>query len=79
MIIPHITYCQTSWTQTCKTTLKPTETVYKQALKVLDKRSNRHHHHCDILAKYDLLNWENLVKFADARLVFKILNCLAPT
>lgn len=31
MILPHITYCPTSWSETCKTTLKPTEIVYKRA------------------------------------------------
>lgn len=38
-IIPHITHCMTTWTQTCKSFLKPVEIVYKQTLKVLDKKS----------------------------------------
>ncbi len=38
MILPHITYCFTSWSQTYNTTLKPFETVYNQAFcKVLEK------------------------------------------
>uniref|UniRef100_A0A8C6S602 Reverse transcriptase domain-containing protein n=1 Tax=Neogobius melanostomus TaxID=47308 RepID=A0A8C6S602_9GOBI len=77
MIMPHLSYCVTSWSQGCKTTLKPIDSVYKQALKVLDKKPFRHHH-CSILDKYNLLNWENFVKFHDANLVFKILRGLAP-
>lgn len=47
MILPHITYCLTSWSQTCNMQtcpLKPIEIVYKQALKVLDIQSTLHHH-----------------------------------
>ncbi len=32
MIIPHITYCMTTWTQTCRSFLKPVETIYKQTV-----------------------------------------------
>ena len=60
MILPHLTYCLTSWTQACYTTLKPIKSVYKQALKVLDRKPNSHHH-CYILRKHELLSWENLV------------------
>ena len=77
MILPHLTYCLTSWAQACCTTSKPIQSVYKQALKVLDKKPNSHHH-CYILRKHELLSWENLVQYADVCLVFKILNALAP-
>lgn len=77
MIMPHLSYCVTSWSQGSKTTLKPIHSVYKQALKVLDIKPFRFHH-CSILEKYNLLNWENFVKFQDANLVFKILHGLAP-
>jgi len=30
-------------------------------LKTLDKKSNLYHH-CKILIKYDLLNWEKMIK-----------------
>ncbi len=29
------------------------------------------YHHCKILTKYDFLNWENMIKFADVLLVYK--------
>lgn len=77
MIMPHLSYCVTSWSQSCETTLQPIHSVYKQALKVLDKKPYRFHH-CSILEKYKLLNWENFVNFQDALLVFKILRGLAP-
>lgn len=77
MIMPHLTYCFTSWSQGCKTTLRPIHSVYKQALKVLDMKPFRHHH-CSILVKHKLLNWENMVNFQDANLIFKILHGLAP-
>lgn len=47
MIFSHITYCLTTWSQASNTSLKPILSLYKQALKVLDKKSI-HHHHCDI-------------------------------
>ena len=63
--------------QACCTTLKRIQSVYKQALKVLDRKPNSHHH-CYILRKHELLSWETLVQYTDACLVFKILNGLAP-
>ena len=77
MILPHLTYCLTSWTQACCTTIKPIQSVYKQALRVLDWKPNSHHH-CYILRKHELLSWKNLVQYTDACLVFKILNGVAP-
>jgi hypothetical protein len=49
----------------------------KQALKVIDRKPNSHHH-CYILRKHELPSWETLVQYTDACLVFKILNSLAP-
>lgn len=77
MILSHMNYCLTSWTQTGRTTLKPVERLYKQALKTLDKKSNSYHH-CKILTKYKFLSWENLIRFADILLVYKSLHGLAP-
>lgn len=77
MIMSHMSYCITSWALACKTTLKPIETAYKQALKVLDKKPNTHHH-CQILKKHERLNWVNTVKYNDSVLVFKIFHGLAP-
>ncbi len=77
MIIPHITYCMTTWTQTCRSFLKPVESIYKQTLKVLDKIPNSFHH-CSILTKFSILSWEHLIQFSDLVLIFKILNGFAP-
>lgn len=77
IIMSHLTYCITSWTQTYDTNLKPIHSVYKQALKVLDKKPIRHHH-CNVLDKHNLLSWSNIVKLNDASLVFKINHGLAP-
>ena len=52
MIMSHMSYCVTSWASACKTRLKPIETVYKQALKVLDKKPKTYHH-CQILKKHE--------------------------
>ncbi len=50
MIISHITFCLTTWSQASITTLKPLESLYKQSLKTLDKKSVQFHH-CAILQK----------------------------
>merc|ERR1712131_530299 len=77
MIFSHMSYCLTSWDQAGKTVLDPIERLYKQSLKVLDKKP-KSYHHCGILTKYQLLSWENLMKYADIVLVYKILQGLAP-
>ncbi len=77
MIMPYMTYCVTTWALACKSTLRPVEIAYKQALKVLDKKPKTHHH-CNILKKYELLSWENIITYADSTLVYKILHGLAP-
>ena len=65
MIIPHLLYCMTSWTQANDTTLKPVFSLYKQALKVLDRKHNTYY--CKILNKYDILSWENLSNVQDPK------------
>ncbi len=77
MIVPHITYCITTWALACKSTLKPVEIAYKQSLKILDKKPNTYHH-CAILKKYEFLSWENIIKYSDCIVVYKILHGLAP-
>ena len=77
MIMSHMLYCVTSWAAACKTALKPIETVYKQALKVLDKKPKTYHH-CQILKKHERLNWDNTVKHTDAVLMYKIFHGQAP-
>ena len=77
MIISHLTYCMTSYSQACSTTLTPLESLYKQALKILDKKPYRYHH-CLILKKYNLLSWENLMKHTNICLMYRIINGVAP-
>jgi len=54
LILSHINYCLISWSNAHATALKPLKSLYKQSLKILDKKSFRHHH-CHILQKYKLL------------------------
>ncbi len=75
MIISHITYCLTTWSHASITTLKPLESLYKQSLKTLDKKSVQFHH-CSILKKYNLLSWDNLIKYVHICLLFKTVNSL---
>ncbi len=50
---------------------------YKQALKILDKKSNTYHH-CTIIQKYGLFSLDNFISFSNCCLFFKIINDLAP-
>ena len=77
MILSHITYCFTTWSQSNQTTLKPIESLYKQTLKAFDQKPNRYHH-CHIVQKHNLFNFNSFKHFTDACLIFKILNGLAP-
>ena len=77
MILSHMSYCITCWGQAGVSTLRPLESLYKQTLKTLDKKP-LHHHHCTILVKHKLLNFENFRVFANMCMVYKILNGLAP-
>uniref|UniRef100_A0A8C8E3R6 Reverse transcriptase domain-containing protein n=1 Tax=Oryzias sinensis TaxID=183150 RepID=A0A8C8E3R6_9TELE len=76
MIFSHITYCLSVWSQACNTSLKPVQTLYKQTVKTLDKKPNIFHH-CTILQKHGLLSWENMVKFSNLCLMYKILHGLS--
>lgn len=44
---------------------------------MLDRKPNTYHH-CNILGKYHILNWENLTKYTEACLMFKNLNGKTP-
>lgn len=77
MIFTHFTYCITSWSQASQSAKRPLEVLYKQAIKVLDKKP-RHYHHCAILKKYSLLNWDSFHRFADLCLIYRVLHNLAP-
>ena len=77
MILSHIEYCCTSWTLTGMNTLKLIESLYKNALKVFDKKPMSFHI-CNILQKHNLLSLENFKHFKYACFVYKVLNGLAP-
>ena len=77
MILSHISYCITCRAQTGETIIKPLESLYKQTLKVLDKKSMQYHH-CKILEKHHLLSFENFRLFSNLCMVYKIVNGLAP-
>lgn len=49
-----------------------TESFYKQSLKTLDKKSVLFHR-CVILKKYNLLSWDNLIKYVNVCLMFKTI------
>jgi len=38
MIIPHISYCISCWSQTSETAIQPLKSLYNQAVKVFDKK-----------------------------------------
>lgn len=39
LIFSHISYCITCWGQASETTIKPLKSLYKQAIKILDKKN----------------------------------------
>jgi len=77
MILSHMEYCCTSWTLTGMKTFKSIELLYKNALKVLDKKPMSFHI-CKILQKHNILSIENLIFFKYAGFVYKVLHGLAP-
>lgn len=77
MIIPHFTYCLTSWAQANKSTMKSLESLYKHTIKVLVQKPNSFHT-CQILNTHRLLSWENLATYSNLCLVYKILLSTAP-
>lgn len=77
MIFSHLNYCFTSWSQASQSAKRPLETLYKQAIKIMDKKP-RHYHHCAILKKHSLLNWNSIHKFLNLNLIYKDTHYLAP-
>ena len=77
MVFSHIEYGFTNWSFTTKTVLSQVESLYKRAIKILDKKPVTHHH-CHILKKYGLLSFDNFTTFKYACAIFKILKGLAP-
>ena len=77
MVFSHMSYCVTVWSQASQTTIKPITSLYKQALKIMDKKQMRWHH-CIILRKYNMLSFDSFIKFSSIKLIFKCVNDLAP-
>lgn len=50
MILSHITYCLTTWSQARNTSLKPLLSLYEKTIKVLDRKCI-YYHHCHVLKK----------------------------
>ncbi len=76
MIFSHIIYCLPIWSLASVTSLKPLQSLYKRTVKILDKKPSISHH-CPILQKYRLLSWENMVKYSNLCLVYKIIHGLS--
>uniref|UniRef100_A0A3P8TK54 Reverse transcriptase domain-containing protein n=1 Tax=Amphiprion percula TaxID=161767 RepID=A0A3P8TK54_AMPPE len=72
MILPHLRYYMTTWSQACVTTLKPLESLYK-TLKIHDKKP-RIYHHCKILTKHGILSFENCIRYSNLCLLFRIIH-----
>ena len=77
MIFSHFEYCITSWSYASAEALKPIKSLFKRALKALDRKPLTYHY-CKILPKYSLLSFENFVSFKTACLTYKILHGLPP-
>lgn len=73
MIFSYITYCYTTWSHTSE----PLKSLFKRTLKIMDKKP-QHDHYCNILSKYNILDFDSYQIFMDACLIFKVLNGLAP-
>ena len=78
LILSHINYCLPTWSNANSTTLSPVISLYKQAVKVLDKKPIRYHQ-CPVLEKHRLLSWDNLVFFKNCCLMYKIRNSTPTT
>lgn len=77
MILSHLSYCVTVWGQASQTTVKPLISLYKQALKIMDQKPTLWHH-CLIVQKYKLLDFDSFITFSFLKLTFKCTNNLAP-
>lgn len=72
-IISHINYCISCWFQANEPTTKPVRSLYKNARKVSNKKPLRDHH-CHVIGKYKVLNFNNLIVYSNLWLIFKTVN-----
>ncbi len=68
MILSHLSYCATLWSQAKSTVIKPLGRLYNRAIKIFGSRSVRWHH-CHILVDLNMLSFDNYIVFANANLV----------
>ena len=59
------------------TILKPIEMLFKQSIKILDQKPLSYHQ-CNILGKYNMLNFGNFIHFKNCCLIYKVFHGLAP-
>lgn len=77
MILSHISYCITVWTQTSDSLIKKIEMLYNRALKIMDKKPNRWHH-CNVKKNFYMLSFTNFKNLSYIKLIFKCLHNKAP-
>lgn len=70
-------YYITTWSQTNVSSMQPLQSLYKQALKIMDKKPVSDHY-CKIIKKYNLLTFEHFLLMANVGLLYKIIHNLAP-
>lgn len=73
MIFSHLSYCITSWSQASPSKLKPIFSIYKQTIKIMDRKPMKWHH-CDVLTKHQLMGFDSFIDFNYIKLVYKCLN-----
>jgi len=73
MVLSHISYGITTWSQAHQSSVETIECLYNRALKVLDKKRIRYHH-CHIQSKYKILSFVNFISLHLIKLIFKCLN-----
>lgn len=77
MILSHIGYCVTAWSQASLSVVKPLERLYNRALKILGKRPIRTHH-CNVQRDLNMLSFDNYIALSNVILVHKCLHGQAP-
>ncbi len=78
MILSHVLYRIFSWSQANKTALNPIKSLYITKLYKTWIKKPRLSYHCNLISKYKMLSFKNLVKFFDIRLGHKIIHNAAP-
>ena len=73
MIASRFHYCMTCWSQAPPTNWKSLKSLYKRAVKILD-RKDWNYHHCHVYNNRGLLSLENQIIHANLILIHKILN-----